>query len=362
MLHLVIDAREAFAKQKAGKGVYCLSVITALANKYAKGKVTLLISKNPHKVIVPKNWELKVIPGNGLKWQFNAAKYISKERKVMLFSPTSYLLPLLVNCKRVVTVHDLITFLHPGGHNLKALIIERFCLPRLINKVDFIAVSESTKNDLIRLFPKLAAKSVTVCQNALPLIAHTQNTNKKLKIKKNPKMLLTVSTLIPRKNLSLLLQAFDELVAQNKEFSDLQLHVVGAKAWRNSKMANTIKNLKNQKNIKFHGYISNQKLQDLYQAASIFVYPSLYEGFGLPILEALSKNCSVIASDTSSIPEAGGDAAIYFDPHSKSDLVSQLGYLLRNKELQQVLVENGKDQLKRFSWEDTVNTLIKLLN
>lgn len=342
---LIIDAREAFHPQRTGKGIYTYSLIMALAEVIPEAKVTLLGNQKP-KVKLPKAWSYQRIIGTGLVWQLRAALYCRRHKKSVLLSPTSYLLPWLVSNKSLVVVHDLITFLFAKGHNHKATIIERFCLPRLINKVELLTVSQSTKEDLQKLFPHASPQKINVASAAL-----SKAFKKKVggKIKQN--WLLTVGTLIPRKNLSVLIQAFNILLKKHKEFRNHQLHVVGAKGWETSELAKTIKQSKFKKNLKIHGYIANQDLAKLYKQANVFVMPSLYEGFGLPLLEAMASNCAIISSDRSSLPEVAGDAALYFDPQSPEDLATKLHYLLKNKELQSILRTEGEKQLQKFSWE-----------
>jgi len=348
-MSLIIDAREAFNVEKAGKGIYTLSMINALKKELNQEEVVLLVNRKL-KISLPQSWQLILIPGDGIKWQFKAAAIIRSYPKAILFSPTSFLLPFLVKNKSIVTVHDLIAFLYSKDHNLKAVLIEHFCLPRLINHSHLIAVSESTKRDLVQLFPKLDPQKVSVVYEGLSTEFVAPSASKKSHIKKNQKQVLTVSTLIPRKNLNLLIDAFSQLQEANKDYREYKLHIVGAKGWQNSTLAKSVEKCNYKDNLVFHGYISNCKLQKLYQQSSVFVYPSLYEGFGLPLLEAMANQCAIISSNTSSLPEVAGDAALYFDPRQRSDLINQLQYLLKNTETQHILAEKGKDQLRKFSW------------
>ena len=116
--------------------------------------------------------------------------------------------------------------------------------------------------------------------------------------------------------------------------------------------------LENNKNIVFTGYVSDEELLRYYNEASLFVYPSLYEGFGIPNLEAMTNNCPVVASDIPPHKEVCGEAAIYFDPYNVSDIAEKITYVLANKELQARMQEKGKERVKLFSWDKSAEKLI----
>lgn len=356
-MRLIIDAREAFAPQKTGKGVYAYSVISTLYNELSSCPVVLLTDRKV-KLNLPSNWQQKILKGGSILWQIKAALFVRSQKNSLLFSPTSYLLPYLAGGKSLVVVHDLISFFYPAGHNRKALIIERFCLPKLVNHSKFLAVSNSTKRDMVRLFPKLKAKNIFVAEAAL---SSEFSNSPRVKYKKNNGQILSVSSLIPRKNLVFLVKAFDQLVSASPDYKNCTLHIVGAESWKNPLLASARGEIVNSGNFIFHGYLSHEKLQKLYQESAVFVFPSLYEGFGLPLLEAMASRCAIICSSVSSLPEVAGAAAVYFDPTSLNDLVNQLGYLLKNRELQNVLAEEGLKRLKNFSWSKTVKVIKSLL-
>jgi len=152
----------------------------------------------------------------------------------------------------------------------------------------------------------------------------------------------------PRKNLTTLIEAFHLLLKEKPEYF---LVIVGKKGWLYEEIFNKVKELNLKNKVIFTGYLEEQELGYVYQNASLFVLPSFYEGFGIPILEAMNFNCPVISSFTSSLPEIGGDACLYFEPSSSQDLKNKMLEFLENEQLRKELVKKGKERVKLFSWE-----------
>lgn len=169
--------------------------------------------------------------------------------------------------------------------------------------------------------------------------------------------ILFVGTLQPRKNLVRLIEAFSRL--NPKPYT---LIIVGKPGWMYEEIYQAPKKFGVEEKVKFLDYVSDEDLPSLYQNARCFVLPSLYEGFGLPVLEAMSYGCPVVTSNTSSLPEAGGEAAIYVDPESvesiKEGILKVLNFTPRAR---QDLIKKGYDQVKKFSWEKCARETLKVL-
>jgi glycosyltransferase involved in cell wall biosynthesis len=169
--------------------------------------------------------------------------------------------------------------------------------------------------------------------------------------------ILSVSSLEPRKNIPFLLQSIAPLLIKR----NISIVLTGRKAWGNSAIEKTISSIGISSLIVTPGYVTENELQYLYTHAKVFIYPSLYEGFGFPILEAFAYGCPVITSNTSSMPEVAGDAAILVDPTNPDEIRNAVISLLENPTLCNNLIQKGKNRLKLFSWEKSANKLIEII-
>ena len=212
-----------------------------------------------------------------------------------------------------------------------------------------ITVSEFSKSEILRLYPFLSAGKIHVIYNAAD--------REKFKVgdidaKPDVPYCLTVSSIDPRKNFSRLLEAF-------KDVEDCKLLIVGGA----NKVFSQNHDLKQSENIEFLGRVSDDELIRLYQGADAFIFPSLYEGFGLPVVEAMCVGCPVIVSDIPVLHEVCGDAAMYFNPNDADDIRNKIHSYIDNKEkLKSVMIRNGRENILRFSWKSSAMKLKKLLN
>jgi glycosyltransferase involved in cell wall biosynthesis len=164
------------------------------------------------------------------------------------------------------------------------------------------------------------------------------------------RFILSLGTFEPRKNLTVLLEAYQHLLDQG---SELRLVIAGKKGWLYRGFFERLHDLGLEDQLVFPGFVPEADLPALYSAAEMFVFPSLYEGFGLPVLEAMACGTAVVSSNAASLPEVAGDAALMVDPHSVGDLVQAISTLSENENLRQELEAKGQRQAKKFSWEKT---------
>lgn len=262
-----------------------------------------------------------------------------------------------------MTVHDLVAFLFPRDHKKKAVIIEWIFFRRAVKRVrKLFAVSKNTKKDVMKRF-KVKKEKIKVTPNA-PSDIFEKIPMEELKDFKEEKnlpdnFLLAIGTLAPRKNIAFLIRAFNHLT---QNYPTLKLVIVGKKGWYFDEIFQTVKNLNLESRVIFYGYAKEDELVKLYNLAHIFVYPSLYEGFGIPPLEAMKCGCPVITSNTSSLPEVVEDAAVTIDPTKIKDLVHALRQILTNEEITQSMIEKGFAQAKKYSWEDSAAKTLEVLN
>lgn len=363
MKKIGIDIREA-SGEKTGKGWYTFHIVQALLEKDLKNKYILYTKSKVPGFDKFKNIEVRVINGRGMFWHRNVIKDTKKEGINIFFAPTSYIIPAFLpqNIKSIFTVHDLVAFLFPKNHNKKAVIIEKLCLKKALKKADkVLAVSENTKHDLISRF-KISGKNIDVIPCAAGDVfkqIESESLQKFIKETNLPnKFFLSVGTLIPRKNYTKLLQAFIKL---HKKYPNCHLIIVGGQGWDYENIYQIIRENFISKNVHLLGYLSNKSLVKLYNLALGLVFPSLYEGFGIPPLEAFKCGCPVIASNTSSIPEVVGDAALKIDPTDSQSIYLAMEKFLQDSDLRDELKEKGFKQAEKFSWEISAGELLKII-
>ncbi|MBU2628449.1 MAG: glycosyltransferase family 4 protein [Proteobacteria bacterium] len=258
--------------------------------------------------------------------------------------------------KVVMTVHDIIPNLFPKWQPLKRRLYFKYFLKHRFKFVDrFIAVSENTKKDMINLFNIEDDKIDVIYEGVSKRFKKEEHQEKR-------EFVLAVSTLEPRKNFTTLIHAF--IRCKEKHNIKEKLLIVGRKGW----LLDHIRDIPKQyaRDIIFKGYVSNEELVVLYQQAKLFIYPSMYEGFGLPVLEAMACGCPVITNNCSSIPEVGGVAVEYVDPENVEAFSQIIFQIISSPEQQKVLSDKGVVQAKKFTWEkcahETINTYEKVLN
>ncbi len=363
-MKIAIDVRTA-AGQKAGKGWYTFHIVKKMLELDHENEYLLYTRDKIAAFDNYKNSTQKVVDGGGFLWHYKTAKDLKKQQVDIFFSPTSYITPVLVpkGIKVVLTVHDLVAFLFPNQHNKKAVYIEKMFLKKALKRADFICtVSQNTKRDIIHKFNCDDKKIDTVyCSADSGFVPHKKQELTDFAKKTNlPKdFFLAVGTLEPRKNFKTLIEAF---ALVQKKHPQTHLIIVGKEGWDYRGIYDAVKFNYLNKKVHFLGYLSVESLANLYNLARAFVFPSFYEGFGIPPLEALKCGCPVIASYTSSIPEVVGDAGILVNPESKENIAAAMIKVYEDSELREQLRNEGFIQSKKFSWEASARKMINILN
>jgi len=253
------------------------------------------------------------------------------------------------SCRKVVTIHDLTPVLFPQYHIKISCFIHKLFLPLILHNADGVLVpSECTKNDIERLYkPEIP---IQVTYEAVTEDFHPSSKKQVREVKDKfgieKPYILSVGTLEPRKNLITLLKAYKTLRGKGYDY---QLVIVGKKGWYFKKLLKEIESF--GKDIIITGYVQRKELPALYSGAEVMVFPSLYEGFGLPPLEAMQCGCPVICSDTSSLPEICEEAAIYIEPHKSDELEKALLRMLTDDSIRSKMRHKGIKQASKFSWE-----------
>lgn len=297
-------------------------------------------------------------------WQFLFFPLTLRRLKIDVLHSPNYITPLYrLGFKIIVTIHDLTFCLMPEKYTITKRLFYKSLVPIFIKIADkVISVSENTKKDMIKLF-KVPENKIYVTYESYPEYytkpgrgEKSDEVLNKFGIKKN--FILFVGMIEPRKNVLSLLKAF-YLV---DDYIDLDLVVVGKKGWYYSDVEEFMEIIKGESlnnKIFFTGYVSEPELKYFYQSAYIFAYPSYYEGFGLPPLQAMACSIPVITSDVSSLPEVVGEAAIKIDPSNIQDIADAIKDIYRNSDLRNKLKAAGAVQALKFSLENFALNTIK---
>lgn len=290
-------------------------------------------------------------------------------RVKILFVPCAYLLPALkFFIPSVVLLHDLTAFIPEikETHEKNLILKEKLFVELALKKAHtIISVSQSTKNDCLKYFKIFPEKIKVVYpgnKNHLRPIKDHEEIDKVLKEYKLPeKFLLSVSTLEPRKNIENLIKAYQVYLNANPHFH-FPLLLVGKKGWYYKNFFQLVSQLKLEDKVIFTGYLPEEVLPFLYSRAEVVLYPSLYEGFGSPVLEAMSCGAPVITSNNSSLPEVAGDAAILVNPYEISEIKLAIEKVLSNETLRNDMIRKGLIQAQKFSWSKFVGELLIIFN
>jgi len=346
--------------QHAGLGRYAQELLLALAtadrqNEYvvfynnpAAARVEPSLERFP-KITTPlsyKPWRLSALLAH-----FTRIPQDPLLPGVDLFHATDHLLPYFRRIKSVFTLHDLIFLFHPETHKSLNRWFLTLMMPRFLRAADaVIAVSECTKRDAIRFY-RIPEEKITVIYEGVNPRFRPASPEAIAAVRARyglpERFILYVGTIEPRKNLTTLLEAFHHLLATY----DLRLVIVGKKGWLYERFFRRLRELGLENRVLFTGYVPDEDLPAIYSAADLFVFPSLYEGFGLPVLEAMACGTPVICSNTSSLPEVAGDAALLVDPTDARALTGAMEQVLTNERLWATLRAKGMERARGFTWE-----------
>lgn len=348
-----------------GMGIYTINFLKALAMIDKENIYILYSDIQDEENILPKekNFIFKQLKAKGQFHyeQFVLPKECKKDKIEILHSPANTS-PIFLDkkIKQIITQHDII-FLKkevPLPNNKKQLlgrIYYTLCAIFNLKKADKIfTVSEFSKNDIIKTF-RIDPDKFVLTPNGhehLDVSKATEFTILKEKYNIPNSYYFTLGGEAPSKNTEFLLEIFSNE-------NDKNLVVAGVKDLENSILYNKYKNYSN---IVFVSYISQEDIVGLYKNAEAFIFPSIYEGFGLPLLEAMKCECPIICANTSCLPEVAGGTALYFNPKDKTQLLNQINNLIENNALKNELIEKGKKKLKKYSWEKTNRIILDAYN
>lgn len=283
------------------------------------------------------------------------------------FLPHINFISLSNKCKKIITIHDLSFLKFPCYFSWRKNIWHRFInVKKLIRQFDtVVAVSENTKQDIIQMCGVEADKIKVIYSGINENFKKITNENILDRTKKKynlpDKFILYLGTIEPRKNIESVIHAYEKLMAENENLRDIKLVIAGGDGWNTDKIYKVLNSSTQKDNIIFTGYVDNNDKPALYSLAQIFVYPSYYEGFGFPVLEAMACGAPVITSFTSSLPEICGEAAVYIDPYNFNELTRAIKQILADNDLREELINQGFEQIKKYSWPKAAQEYLNIL-
>lgn len=353
-----IDGNEANIIERVGVNIYTYELLKYFSKISSKKHQFIIYLKNKPLPDLPnekKYFQYKVIPGCFLWSRTSLPIYLLFNKPDILFCPAHYS-PMFSTIPTVVTIHDLSYEFYPNEFKKKDLYTLKNWTRKSINSSShIIAVSKNTKKDIVSLY-NVPEEKITVIYNGFTKSDIPQSNKYAIDLKYP--FILYVGTIQPRKNIERLIRSFSIF---NKKHKDIHLVIAGKKGWLYDDIfASAIRyNIENK--ILFLGYVDDNTKIWLYKNAKLFILPSLYEGFGIPLLEAMSHKCPTITSNSSSLPEICGNACLYFNPTSALDISKTIEKLISNEDLRKKLIEKGSKKIKEFSWEKCAKQTIKVI-
>ncbi len=358
-----IDARLVYYRQ-AGISQYTLRLLEQLAALDQEDDFTILQSRKDSSTLVDQpNFRKRSLwtpPHHRLEQLLLPLELATTDLDV-LHSP-DFIPPFRRNFKSVITVHDLNFLLYPDFLTPESASYYGQ-IDQAVRRCDYIiAVSESTKRDIVQLTGAPENKITVVYEAAHPIYRPLQDRQMVERVKERfaiqRDFVLFVSTIEPRKNVPTLLRAYKQLLDNYR--ADVDLVLAGEKGWLFDKVFALMQELNLQEHVHFLGRVSTEDLLRLYNAAQVLVHPAFYEGFGLPPLEAMACGTPVVVSNTSSLPEVVGDAALLVDPREVDEITVASWRLLSDQALRQQMIEKGLKRARLFSWRKAASETLDI--
>lgn len=298
------------------------------------------------------------------KYWFNVSitRALKKDRPDVFFSPDGYL-SLKTDVPQVAVIHDLNFEHYPEdlpAHVTKYL---KSYFPKFAHQASHIVtVSEYSKQDIIDCYG-IAEDAISVAHNGgsdafVPLNVETQEVVRQ-QYAQGEEYFVFVGALHPRKNVNRLFEAFDQF--KYRSGSKTKLVIVGEKLWRDKNLESAFNILAAKEDVHFTGHLSLSELTKVVASAKALVFPSYFEGFGIPLVEAMKAGCPILCGNLTSLPEVAGDAALLFDPFSEDSIAEALFEMDDNAELRQKLIAAGNERAKDFSWDFTAEKIWSVL-
>lgn len=364
-MRIAINCRSFLNKNFTGIGRYASELLRSLGEIDQENQYLLYAPKrffSPNKKLpqIPaRNFSLKID-----RFSRGVEKTVGKMD--LYHSPSPEVLPEMNGTKIVVTVHDLIFKAYPQGHTASTIALAENQFRDIVKKAaKIICCSQSTLNDLHQYFKVDPQKTILIYQGVnqkefYPIDQQEEKIAQQTILSEEVEgpFILFVGTLEPRKNLNNLLAAFSLL--KKKNIFPGKLVVIGMKGWLSGDLAARVEKLGIKEEVVFTGFLSNQALRYFYNKAEVFVFPSFYEGFGFPIVEAFSCGVPVVTSNVSSCGEIASDAALQVNPSSPEEIAQAISRVLEEASLRKELKEKGLKRAQEFTFLNTARQTLKV--
>jgi len=358
----------AMKRELYGVGNYIKNFVRALAAIDRENDYVLFASTDNkcHLTGLGENFSIELAPSNRmlrLPWEQSVLPLRLKQKRIDVCHGATFVTPLLKTCGHVVSIHDMTFHLTPERHSPFKRAYFRAMIPEMVRRSEkVIAISESTKRDLVRLMDideeKICVTHLGVDTRFRPITDEEELTKVRQKYNLPAKYILYVGLIEPRKNVEALVDAYHT----DSMHTEFELVLAGNLGWGYAPLLEKIRKSQLRDRIRMPGYVADSDLPALFSMAATFVYPSAYEGFGLPVLEAMACGAPVITSQVSSLPEVAGDAAILVDPSDPRALVTALQRVLADDQLRRSLSEKGIQRARLFTWEKTAQKTLGVYN
>jgi len=373
-----IDIRPLMEKEYSGVSEYTLNLVKAILAQDRENEYKLFYNsgrdisgrmpefKNENAEIASTHYPNKIF--NYLLQKTLRYPEIDKMLGVDIFwLPNPNFISLSRKAKKILTIHDLSWLRCPNFFSLRRNLWHYIInIKKLIRESDkIIAVSENTKNDIMDLTGVSGSKVEVIysgIDEELRVIGKNDQSLKEVKKKYNlaDKFILFLGTQEPRKNIVGLIKAYNEFRKNSAGGKEVELVIAGGKGWKERRTVNEWKKSKYQEDIKFLNYIPRQDKVYLYNLASVFVYPSFYEGFGFPPLEAMACGLPTITAFSSSLPEVAGEVSLLVDPYKTGEIAQAIERVLSDDNLKNDLIERGREKTSEFSWQKAAGKYIDI--
>lgn len=351
-----------------GVSVYTYNLIKAMA-KISDHEFVLLKDKH-YTSDLTRNFRCINLPNSRKLWRkvaFGSSflKKIQRKEKFDIIHDPSQIGPFLFNLgsKNLLTIFDVTPLKFKEYHATQSYLLHKYFLPITLRNIDkIITISLSSKNDILHFYKVPDSKVEIIYLAAEDIYKKIENEGELVQIRQKygfpPKFILYVGTLEPRKGIDALLKSFAQI---KHKLPDYKLVIVGRKGWQYAHIFKLVSKLQISERVIFTGYVPKEDLPYLYNLAELFVYPSRYEGFGLPVLEAMACGCPVVTCETSSITEiADSKSVVLVRPNDPIMLAKSILNIIQHTELRENLVIEGFQRAKDFSWEKTARKTINV--
>src|SRR5205807_8726153 len=357
-----------------GVGTYIRNVVRALGRLDHNNQYFLMGSPVKVEEIgpLPANFHTVPLldPDTEPKGYFEFRKILKRLRCDLVHIPHLFWLPRALPCPYVMTVHDVLEHMYRAhGHSgLRRFLHFQLTRRMLRGAARIFAVSRFTKGEIEKLFG-IPASRIEVVYNAIDerfLRGHTNDSDRQFLAERylvNYPFILYAGRISPHKNVVRIIEAFSALKAEldkESKYPDLKLIIIGDELSKHPDLRRTVIRGGVQNDVRFMGFVPIEVLRIFYDAAKTFVFPSLYEGFGLPPLEAMAHGTPVVTSNSSSLPEVVGNAAVLVNPENVFEIMRALHRVLVDQALREKLKHRGYEQATKFSWDDSARQLLKV--